>query len=159
MPQSRAQKREPHRDVESTSPYDDLVCFNFYRGWRSIQEYYAPAFPPGYSPQRGYVVGLCLNAPTTVSAIAAALQIDDASVSNMVRRMEADGLLRKVRSQEDGRSVEIVATERARKMERKTRRALAKLDDKLAKEVSPQQLKSLKAVAEALHKVNRARDA
>ena len=151
MPQSRAQKRGKPAAASPGSPYEDLVCFNFYRGWRSIQEYYAPAFPEGYSPQRGYVVGLCMEKPATVSEIAAALQIDDASISNMVRRMEADGLLKKVRSQDDGRRVEVVATDRAIEIELQTRRDLAKLDARLAKAISPGHMRALKEVASALH--------
>ena len=154
MPRSRAQKRGEAGARASGSPYEDLICFNFYRGWRSIQEYYAPAFPEGYSPQRGYVVGLCMENPTTVSEIASALQIDDASVSNIVRRMEADGLLRKLRSPSDGRSVEILATERAIEFETRTRRALKKLDAQLAKYVEPEQIQGLREVAAALHAAN-----
>ena len=150
MPQSRAQKRGASGASSEESPYEDLVCFNFYRGWRSIQEYYAPAFPEGYSPQRGYVVGLCMDEPTTISKIAAALQIDDAAISNIVRRMEADGLLKKVRSRDDGRSVEVVATEHGIEVERQTRVRLAKLDAKLAKSITPRDLKALKRVSSAL---------
>ena len=150
MPQSRAQKRGESAAGLEESPYEDLVCFNFYRGWRSIQEYYAPAFPEGYGPQRGYVVGLCMDQPATISEIAAALQIDDAAISNLVRRMEADGLLKKVRSPGDGRSVEIVATAHAIEIEHQTRARLAKLDAKLAKKVTPSHLKVVKEVSLAL---------
>ena len=150
MPQSRAQKRAEAPLTEGPSPYENLVCFNFYRGWRSIQEYYAPAFPDGYSPQRGYVVGLCMEKPMTVSDIATALQIDDASVSNMVRRMVQDGLLEKVRSETDGRSVKIVATEHAITMEHETRRKLVALDARLDEDVSDTQKSALKDIALAL---------
>ena len=150
MPQSRAQKRGASVASSDESPYEDLVCFNFYRGWRSIQEYYGPAFPEGYSPQRGYVVGLCMDKPATISEIASALQIDDAAISNLVRRMEADGLLTKVRSQGDGRSVEIVATAHAIEIEHQTRARLARLDAKLTKSITPRHLKVLKEVSLAL---------
>ena len=150
MPQSRAEKRGASGASQDESPYEDLVCFNFYRGWRSIQEYYAPAFPQGYSPQRGYVVGLCMDEPATISEIATALQIDDAAISNIVRRMEADGLLKKVRSRGDGRSVEIVATDYGVNCERRTRERLAELDSELAKTISSRDLKALKRVSSAL---------
>ena len=156
MPQSRAQKRGSPV-ASSGSPYEDLVCFNLYRGWRSILEFYSPAFPEGYSPQRGYVVGLCMKKPATISEIAAALQIDDASVSNMVRRMESDGLLRKVRSQEDGRSVKVLATDRAIRIELQARRDLAELDAQLTQEITPRQAQALREIASALQRMTHRR--
>jgi hypothetical protein len=30
--------------------FHDLVCFNFYQGWRHIQTIYRQAFPPGVTP-------------------------------------------------------------------------------------------------------------
>ena len=37
--------------------FRDLVCFNFYLGWRHIQSIYRSAFPAGVSPQRAYLLG------------------------------------------------------------------------------------------------------
>jgi hypothetical protein len=39
--------------------FEDLVCFNFYVGWRRIQALYRQAFPDGVSPQRAYLLCAC----------------------------------------------------------------------------------------------------
>ena len=149
MPQSRAQKRN-NAKLEST-PYDNLVCFNFYRGWRAIQEYYSSVFPDNFNAQRSYVMGLCIEKPTTVSQIAAVLGIDDAAVSNLIRRMEKDNLLRRTRSPEDGRSFEIHATEYGKKIAKEVEEKMKQLDQKLYSDISDTDIAVLYKIVKAIH--------
>lgn len=149
MPQSRAQKRNDA--LSAATPYDDLLCFNMYRGWRAIQELYASVFPKDFNPQRSYVIGLCLEHPTTVSQIAAVLQIDDAAVSNLIRRMENDGLVKRERSGTDGRSFEIHATEHGKATYYQAQERSAAIDQKLYDSIDTDDIAVLRRIVEAIH--------
>lgn len=149
MPQSRAQKRN-ETTLEAT-PYDNLVCFNMYRGWRAIQEFYASAFPDNFSAQRSYVMGLCMDKPTTISHIAAVLQIDDAAVSNLIRRMENDKLVKRKRSVEDGRSFQIHATTYGKKITKEVEEKIAILDKKLYSRISENEIAVLYNIVKVIH--------
>lgn len=97
-----------------TTDYDDLVCFAFYRGWRLVQDIYGDVLDGGLTPQRLYVLGLCLARDRAVGELAAALQIDSTAISNLVRRMEADGLLQRQKARDDRRSVRVRITPQGR---------------------------------------------
>ena len=148
MPRSRAQKRSNIR--YAASPFEGLLCFNFYRGWRAIQDYYSPAFPEHFNSQRLYVIGLCADAPTTMSDIAAMLMIDDAAVSNLLKRMEKDGLVSRSRSVTDGRSFEIRATEHGVATARDVDRRLRELDKALDQQITTNDIYTINNVVRAL---------
>jgi len=148
MPQSRAQKRINQK--LQVSPYDDLLCFNMYKGWRAIQELYSSTFSSDMNPQRSYVLGLCLRESATVSQISSVLQIDDAAVSNMIKRMEKDGLVKRKRSTKDKRSIEVVATAYGRKSMQEIEKRTSKIDKQLYGRVSHKDLIALKRVVTAI---------
>lgn len=149
MAGSRAQKRRGG-DLEQT-PFEGLICFNFYRGWRAVQEYYASAFPDEINSQRMYVLGLC-EGGATVSEIARKLQIDDAAVSNLLRRMIADQLLTKMRSASDARSFEFHPSPIGKKLRAEVKRCLLQLDEVLYREISPADREVLNRIARTIQK-------
>lgn len=130
MPSSRRRTRKDGPAPEG--PYDALLCFNLYVGWRAIQEFYAPAFPPELNPQRLYVLGLCKTPGASVSQIATTLHIDDAAVSNMLGRLERDGLVERRPAPNDARGVISVITAKGRKIADATDARLKALDRRLA---------------------------
>ncbi len=147
MPRSRAQKR--YGRTTSSSPFDDLICFNLYRGWREIQEFYAQAFPAKLNAQRMYVMRLCLQEePVSVSTIAGVLGIDDAAVSNLLRRMEGDGLIVRTRSATDGRGMEIKASAAGRRSAERTEERLRILDDQLYEKIPVKDRKTLRRIVQ-----------
>lgn len=135
MPTSR-RNAKTETPVCEAGPYDGLLCFNFYVGWRAIQEFYAPAFPPELNPQRMYVLGMCQGQGASVRQIAAVLHIDDAAVSNILSRLERDGLIRRRRDALDARGVISTTTAKGEKLVAETDQRLRALDQKLARSVS-----------------------
>ena len=136
--------------MPSSTPYDNLICFNFYQGWRAIQEFYASAFPDDLNPQRIYVLGLCAEKPATVSQIAGVLQIDDAAVSNILKRMEKDELITRARSKRDARSYEITATPYGIKIMQETEQKLIALDQVWHNDISDKDINTLHKIVSRL---------
>ena len=150
MPQSRHQKRRERKPLKST-PYDNLVCFNFYRGWRAVQEFYHSAYPDNFNPQRSYIIGLCIDKAKRVSEIAEIMQIDDAAISNILRRMEKDQLIVRRKSSTDRRSIEVRATAYGTKIERETRQKLEALDEVLEQHISDRDRQVLYQLVKVIH--------
>jgi DNA-binding MarR family transcriptional regulator len=149
MPRSRRQKSRPPETV-TESPYDALLCFNFYVGWRAIQEFYGPAFPAELNPQRLYVLGLCDGAGASVRTIADALHIDDAAVSNMLNRLAADGLVERKPDTMDRRGVLSTVTPKGRQLMASTDKRIRALDRELARRVPKADIASVGRVVRAL---------
>lgn len=147
---SRAQKRGDG-ELEPT-PYDDLLCFNFYRGWRIVQDFYAPAFPKELNPQRSYVLEYCIEQERTVSEIATMMQIDDAAISNMLRRMEKDGLIEKRKSKSDGRALKVKTTEHGAKLVREIVAKFHEIDKSIKQEITDEDRAFLHKIIKILHK-------
>lgn len=148
MPASRRRTRWDAPPPES--PYDGLLCFNFYVGWRAIQEFYAPAFPPELNPQRLYVLGICGAPGITVGQIAATLRIDDAAVSNMLSRLERDGLVERRPDATDRRGVIAIITAKGRRLIEATDLRLRTLDRELASVISTEDAAAVARVVGAI---------
>lgn len=93
-----------------TTIYDDLICMAFYRGWRTVQDVYGDVLGGLATPQRLYVMGACREQPRGVGELAELLHIDSAAISNLLRRMEGDGLISRRRAEGDGRGVQVSLT-------------------------------------------------
>jgi DNA-binding MarR family transcriptional regulator len=148
MPSSRQRTRKDGPAPEG--PYDALLCFNFYVGWRAIQEFYGPAFPPELNPQRLYVLGLCKAPGASVSQIATSLHIDDAAVSNMLGRLERDGLVERRPAPDDARGVISVITAKGRRMAEATDARLKALDRQLADRITDTDVAAVERVVRSL---------
>jgi len=130
--------------------YDQLLCFNFYRGWRAIQAYYARCFEPRMNPQRIYILGLCGGEGSTISAIAAALHIDLPAVSAIVDRMERDGLVKRTRSAHNRREVIVTATEEGERAMHETDERLREADRALFRVVKTADISHLHRIVAAI---------
>ncbi len=150
MPQSRHQQGKDRTPLKPT-PYDNLVCFNFYRGWRGVQEFYASAFPDILNPQRLYIIGLCMDEGRRVSDLAEIMQIDDAAISNILRRMEKDNLIVRRKSQTDRRSIEAQATAYGVKIARETEIKLQALDEILERNITNEERQILYKLVKIIH--------
>jgi DNA-binding MarR family transcriptional regulator len=135
-----------------------LLCYNFYLGWRAIQEFYGPAFPSELNPQRLYVLGVCEGDGASVRRIAEALRIDDAAVSNMLNRLAADGLVQRRPNPADRRSVRSVVTQKGRDLMTAADARLRALDHELETQVSRDDIAVVARVVRALLKARAARE-
>lgn len=116
----------------------ELVCFNFYRGWRGITEYYRKLLPEGISAQQSYILEICdREKGVLVSHIAQALEIDISAISSMLRRMENTNLIRRKVQPENRRQTVVYLTKQGEALREKIREDMMEADIALRK-VIPQ---------------------
>ncbi len=121
-----------------------LICFNFYRGWRGISEYYRKSLPPGISPQQSYILEICdIDNGVQVSYIANILEIDISAISGMLRRMEVSGLIRREIQSDNRRQILVYLTKDGEIMKSKVMEAMLKADVVLRASISQSMIDSL----------------
>ena len=97
---------------------EQQVCFALAITNRAVQAVYRPLLDPLGLTHPQYLVMLALwdnhktnaDRPLSVKAIAAALQLDSATLSPMLKRLEALGLITRTRSVVDERATDISLT-------------------------------------------------
>ena len=89
------------------------VCFALAVCNRSVLKIYRRLLDPLGLTHPQYLVMLALweHAPLAVKDVGALLQLDSATLSPLLKRLEATGLLERRRSDNDERSVDILLTE------------------------------------------------
>jgi DNA-binding MarR family transcriptional regulator len=91
---------------------DRQVCFALYAASRAVTQLYRPLLDALGLTYPQYLVMLVLweRAPVTVSELGTALELDSGTVSPLLKRLEAAGLVTRNRRAADERSVEIRLT-------------------------------------------------
>lgn len=90
-----------------TPGLDEQICFALYSASRSLTARYRDLLAPLGITYPQYLVLLVLwrEAPMTVGALGDRLQLDSGTVSPLLRRLEAMGLVERARSADDERVV------------------------------------------------------
>ncbi|MFC5676276.1 MarR family winged helix-turn-helix transcriptional regulator [Aeromicrobium endophyticum] len=93
---------------------DELVCFDLYVASRAMTRRYRPVLERHGITYPQYLVVLYLGSagPSTIKEVAEALRLDHATLTPMLRRMEAQGLLAREVDASDRRSVRLTLTAR-----------------------------------------------
>jgi DNA-binding MarR family transcriptional regulator len=127
--------------------FHDLICFNFYVGWRHIQAIYRQAFPAGVSPQRAYLLCACDPAGgTPVSALLRALELDSPAMSGLLARLEGEGLLTREVNARDRREVLVRLTPAGAELREKTIARLKAADELLSEHVTREDVSRLRGI-------------
>lgn len=92
---------------------DRQVCFALAAASRSVIGIYRPVLEPLGLTHPQYLVMLALweRSPRTVSDIGAALHLEPATLSPLLKRLEAAGLLTRARSTSDERALAVTLTD------------------------------------------------
>jgi DNA-binding MarR family transcriptional regulator len=90
----------------------DLLCFDIYSAARAITRAYRPLLATlGLTyPQYLVMVALWESAPRTVKDLGESLELDSGTLSPLLKRLEAAGLVTRQRRRNDERTVEITPT-------------------------------------------------
>lgn len=98
---------------------DEQLCFALYAAQRAVTAAYRPLLDELGLTYPQYLVMLCLweRRETTVKELAGALRLDYGTVSPLLKRLEAAGLLSRRRSARDERSVRITLTGRGEQLQ------------------------------------------
>lgn len=97
---------------------DEQLCFALYAAQRAVTAAYRPLLDDLGLTYPQYLVLLVLweRGETTVKELAAALRLDYGTVSPLLKRLEAAGLVRRERSARDERSVLVAVTGRGEEL-------------------------------------------
>jgi DNA-binding MarR family transcriptional regulator len=127
--------------------FRDLVCFNFYVGWRHIQAIYRQAFPDGVGPQRAYLLCACNpEEGTPVASLLDALDLDSPAMSGLLGRLQSDGLLVREINPNDRREIYVHLTSAGVQLRQETLECLQAADQLLAQYVSRGELDKLRGI-------------
>jgi DNA-binding MarR family transcriptional regulator len=117
-------------DEENTAPpagsplLDEQLCFALYAAQRAVTAAYRPLLDELGLTYPQYLVLLVLweRGETTVKDLAAALRLDYGTMSPLLKRLEAAGLVRRERAAHDERSVLVGCTGRAEELRERAAR-------------------------------------
>ena len=95
---------------------ENQVCFALAVASRSVNAIYRPLLEPLGLTHPQYLVMLALweRSPRSLGDIADALALEPASASPLVKRLEKEGLIERVRSEQDERRLDISLTDAGR---------------------------------------------
>lgn len=151
----RRDDRSAHADGHFRAPDDLLklgnqVCFALAVASRSVIALYRPVLEPLGLTHPQYLVMLALweQSPRTVAAIGRELQLEPATLSPLLKRLEASGLVRRERDPKDERMLRVTLTENGRRLREKALDVPPQIIERLGLELS--ELESLRS---ALHRV------
>ena len=108
----KSSRPSAERKAHGSLLLDDQLCFALYAASRAVTQRYRPLLEALGLTYPQYLVMLVLweQSPTTVKGLADALQLDYGTLSPLLKRLEAAGLLDRRRRTDDERSVEITLT-------------------------------------------------
>lgn len=100
---------------------ENQVCFALVVAARNIVSIYRPVLAPLGLTHPQYLVMLTLweRAPRTLGEIAEALAMESATVSPLVKRLEAQGLVSRTRRRDDERMLDVDLTDAGRALREK----------------------------------------
>jgi DNA-binding MarR family transcriptional regulator len=92
---------------------DDQLCFTLYAASRAVTSFYRPMLDKLGLTYPQYLVMLVLweNGSAPVKDLAGALQLDYGTLTPLVKRLEANGLVKRERRSDDERIVEVQLTD------------------------------------------------
>jgi len=100
--------------MSAAAPLDSQLCFSLYATSLAVTRTYKPLLDRLGITYPQYLVLLALweDGKRTVGAIAARLGLDSSTVTPLVKRLEAAGLVTRLRNPQDERQVTVHLTER-----------------------------------------------
>lgn len=118
------------RGVNETTGLEQMVCFNLYAASRATTALYRPALDAlGLTyPQYLAMRVIWHRGSVTVSDLGHALDLDSGTLSPLLKRLAAQGLIRRDRGTQDERTVWVTATAKGAEL----RQRAADLPERLA---------------------------
>ncbi|MEU4318081.1 MarR family winged helix-turn-helix transcriptional regulator [Nocardia fluminea] len=112
------------QELDDPLRLDRQVCFALAVANRSVLAVYRPLLEPLGLTHPQYLVMLALwgEAPMSVKAVAEAIQLDSATLSPLLKRLESAGLITRRRDPHDERTLHIDLTDAGRKLREQAER-------------------------------------
>lgn len=134
---------------------DDMICFSLYSAARATTQAYRRLLEPWSLTYPQYLVLAVLwnDGDQTIGSLGDAMQLDSGTLSPLVRRLERDGLVTRVRDAEDERVVSVRLTDAGKALRadvapiHKKIAEIAGIDDRHHREL----IAELRTIAARLH--------
>lgn len=110
---------------------DDFLCLDLYATSRAVMKAYTPLLEPlGLTyPQYLVMVALWERDEPMVRELAQRLSLDSGTLSPLLKRLEAAGLVKRSRSREDERAVTIALTPAGRALQKRAPEVVSRIAD------------------------------
>lgn len=126
------------------SSVNENICFNFYEGWREVEQLYKKELGNSISPQVTYVLQICsLDEDMTINNIASEMKLNISAVSTLVGRMETRGLLVRIHSTKDRRVVNVRLTEQGSELMADLEGSIENLANIISENISTEEREAL----------------
>jgi DNA-binding MarR family transcriptional regulator len=123
--------------VENSLALQEQVCFALAVASRSVIALYKPVLEPMGLTHPQYLVMLALweHAPVSGRELSRMLQLDPATLSPLLKRLEAAGLVRRERNPDDERALAVELTPEGRALRRKALKVPPTIVERLGMDV------------------------
>ncbi|MEU6427150.1 MarR family transcriptional regulator [Microbispora sp. NPDC046973] len=125
-------------DIADPLALENQVCFALAVASRSVIGLYRPLLEPMGLTHPQYLVMLALwqHAPLSVKDLSRLLQLEPATLSPLLKRLETAGLVERRRASDDARSLAIVLTEEGRALRRQAEQVPVAIVERLGMELT-----------------------
>ncbi|AZM48609.1 MarR family transcriptional regulator [Streptomyces sp. WAC 06738] len=122
---------EAPRTEDEFRKLDEFMCFALYSAQRAVMNAYRPLLDKlGVTyPQYLVLVALYENGPSLVKSLGAALHLDYGTLTPLLKRLEANGLVTRQRRADDERLVEVSLTPEGTELRRRANVVVPSLDE------------------------------
>jgi DNA-binding MarR family transcriptional regulator len=129
---------------------DDQLCFALYAASRAVTNRYRPLLEELGLTYPQYLVLLVLweHDAVPIKDVGAALQLDYGTLTPLIKRLEAAGLVRRDRRPDDERTVQVTLTERGRALRERARAVPCAIGDAMG--LTPAEIDDVRAVLRRL---------
>ncbi|MGW5264966.1 MarR family winged helix-turn-helix transcriptional regulator [Microbispora sp. NPDC004025] len=117
---------------------ENQVCFALAVASRSVIGLYRPVLEPMGLTHPQYLVMLALwqHAPLSVKDLSRLLQLEPATLSPLLKRLESAGLVERRRASDDERALAVVLTDEGRALRRQAEKVPATIVERLGMELT-----------------------
>ncbi|GAA0411863.1 MarR family transcriptional regulator [Microbispora corallina] len=125
-------------DIVDPLALENQVCFALAVASRSVIGLYRPVLEPMGLTHPQYLVMLALwqHAPLSVKDLSRLLQLEPATLSPLLKRLEAAGLIERRRSSDDERSLAVMLTPKGRDLRKQAEKVPATIVERLGMDLA-----------------------
>ena len=134
---------QARRTPDDPLALDRQVCFALAVANRAVLDVYRPLLEPMGLTHPQYLVMLALweRTPRSVKDLGSVLRLDSGTLSPLLKRLAASGLVTRTRARDDERALEVGLTEKGKRLRNQAERIPAQVMDQLG--VEAKQLETL----------------
>ena len=125
---------------------NELICFNFYSGWREIDQLFRDIVGNDMTVQKSFILSFLHDSYRTMTEVSEHLNLDTSAVSTLVDRMFKKGLIHRVRDPRDRRVILVSLTDEGNLLKLKLDEKVKVFSDVLDEGISSEDKQALRGI-------------